>query len=77
MHYEGAIQVLRWADQSPPGVLVYVTICAPHVFSNVLDALCFSFIKVMQMTHDCRMEPISTNKIIISVMAEFPLAASR
>ena len=31
----------------------------------------------MEMTHDCRVVTISTNKIIISVMAEFHLAASR
>ena len=32
---------------------------------------------VMQMTHDCRVVTISTNKELISVMADFPLAASR
>ena len=57
--------------------LSIVTTCARHVFLNVLGAVCFSFIKVMQMTHDCRMVTISTNKKLISVMAEFPLAASR
>ena len=41
-----------------------------------LGAVCFSFIKVMQMTRDCRVVTISTNKMMISVMAEFNLAAS-
>ena len=54
-----------------------VTTCARHVFLNVLGAVCFSFIKVMQMTRDCRVVSISTNKMMISVMAEFHLAASR
>ena len=31
----------------------------------------------MQMTCDCRVVAISTNKMMISVMAEFHLAASR
>ena len=31
----------------------------------------------MQMTRDCRVLTISTNKMMISVMAEFHLAASR
>ena len=46
-------------------------------FLMVLGAACVSFIKVMQMIHDCRVVTISTNKIMISVMAEFPLATSR
>ena len=46
-------------------------------FLMFLGAVCFSFIKVMQMTRDCRVVAISTNKMMISVMAEFHLAASR
>ena len=42
-----------------------------------LGAVCFSFIKVMQMTRDFPLVTISTNKMMISVMAEFHLAASR
>ena len=42
-----------------------------------LGAVCFSFIKVIQMTRDFPLVTISTNKMMISVMAEFHLAASR
>ena len=46
-------------------------------FLMCLGAVCFSFIKVMQMTRDCRVVTISTNKMMIPVMAEFHLAGSR
>ena len=46
-------------------------------FLMFLGAVCFSFIKVMQMTRDCRVVTISTNKMMIPVMAEFHLAGSR
>ena len=46
-------------------------------FLMFLGAVCFSFITVMQITHDCRVVTISTNKEMISVIAEFPLAASQ
>ena len=42
----------------------------------ILGAVCFSFLKYMQISHDCRVVTILNNHIMICVTAEFPFAAS-
>ena len=45
-------------------------------FLVFLGAVCFSFIKYMQMSHDCRVVTISTNHIMISIMTQFTFLAA-